>query len=270
MTSECSSSALSPKDALAALRSKSPLTQCITNTVVSGFTANVLLAIGAAPAMVDYPGEAGEFAAVADGVLINLGTPFSDQLAATSEIPSVTRRWVLDPVAIGALSVRTKAAGQLADRKPAIIRGNASEIIALAGRGSGGRGVDSAVGSDAALEAATWLARCHGSVVAVSGETDLITDGTKIASISGGNALITLVTGGGCTLGATMAAFLGVCDPWSAALAASVAHKAAAANAGKVARGPGSFAAAFLDELFVLDEASMGLDIQIQSVEVEL
>src|SRR5690606_10669829 len=96
---------------LSRLRAEPPLTQCITNAVVTGFTANVLLALGAAPAMVDIVGEAEMFAGIASGVLVNLGTPTPEQRAASLEaVAGATASgtpWVLDPVAIGALPVRT-------------------------------------------------------------------------------------------------------------------------------------------------------------------
>lgn len=238
-----------PEDALAALRDAAPLTHCVTNAVVTGFTANVLLALGASPAMVDIEGEAGLFAGVADGVLVNLGTPNPQQQASAREIVGATRRWVLDPVAVGVLPVRTALAAELVAAGPAVIRGNASEIAAVAGRGAGGRGVDSTDDPDSVHEAAAELALRSGAVVAVSGAVDLITDGVRTVRVPGGDPLLTRVTGGGCSLGATIAAFLGVAEPLSAAVAGSLVHKRAAEVAASVSSGPGSFAAAFLDAL---------------------
>lgn len=161
---------------LGEMRERPPLVQCLTNAVVTGFTANVLLAIGAAPAMVDIVGEAGMFAGAASGVLVNLGTPNPEQRAAALEaVRGATASgtpWVLDPVAIGTLPVRTALAQELAERHPAAIRGNASEILALAGLGTGGRGVDATDGPEAAATAAGALARRLGTVVAVSGPVD--------------------------------------------------------------------------------------------------
>ena len=134
--------AASAAELLSALREAPPLTHCITNAVVTGLTANVLLALGAAPAMVDIVGEAGIFAGVASGLLINLGTPTPEQRAASLEaVAGATASgtpWVLDPVAIGALPVRTALAHELASSRPTAIRGNASEILALAGLSAGG------------------------------------------------------------------------------------------------------------------------------------
>ena len=246
-----------PGEALHALRAARPLTQCITNAVVTNFTANVLLALGATPAMTDVPTEAGPFAPVADGVLINLGTPHAEQRTAAREVPPATRRWVLDPVAVGSLPVRTALAAELLAQRPAIIRGNPSEILALAGAGRGGRGVDSLDTTDAATDVAVDLAQRSGAVIAVSGPIDLITDGVEVVRIHGGDPLLTLVTGGGCSLGATMAALLGVVSPLTAATTASLVHAVASEAAAAASTGPGSFAVAFLDALAALDPAEL-------------
>ncbi|MBS0025320.1 hydroxyethylthiazole kinase [Microbacterium paraoxydans] len=235
-----------------------PLTHCLTNAVVTGFTANVLLALGAAPAMVDIVGEAEAFAGAASGLLINLGTPTPEQReasrqAVTGAVAAGTP-WVLDPVAIGVLPVRTALALDLAERRPTAIRGNASEILALAGRSSGGRGVDATDDTEAAAEAARDLALRHGAVVAVSGPVDLVTDGLRVMRIANGHELLTKVTGGGCALGAAMAAYLGAArttgvEPLMAVAAATLVYTVAAEQAAAVSSGPGSFAVALLDAL---------------------
>lgn len=248
---------LTPAEALTALRAAPPLTHCITNQVVTGFTANVLLALGASAAMVDIPDEAGAFAGIADGVLVNLGTPTAEQRDAAREAVAATDRWVLDPVAVGALPVRTALAHELLAHGPAIVRGNASEILALAGAGAGGRGVDATDAPDAAAHVAVRLAAETGAVVAVSGVVDLVTDGREVVRVPGGSPLLTQVTGGGCSLGATMAAFLGVSAPLSAAVAASLVHARAAELAAARAAGPGSFAVAFVDALAALQPAEL-------------
>jgi hydroxyethylthiazole kinase len=249
-------------DALTALRERPPLVQCLTNIVVAGWTANVLLAVGAAPAMVDNPREAREFAAIAGGVLINLGTPYDDtaramHLAVAGATYAGTP-WVLDPVAAGALGWRTREAFQLLrEARPTIIRGNASEILAMAG-GRGGRGVESVDSPEAAVEVAKALARQRHSVIATSGETDHITDGNTVVRLSNGHPWLTKVTGVGCALGALMAAFAAVVpDAMIAAAAATSTLTVAADSAAKETRGPGSFAVALLDELSLLQPADL-------------
>lgn len=213
------------------VRSARPLVHCITNTVVQNVTANALLAVGASPAMVDIVGEAGPFARVASGLLVNLGTPSPEQrsaaLEATAAAADAGTPWVLDPVAIGALPVRTPLGHRLAAAGPSVIRGNASEIAVLAGLGGGGRGTDADLSVDEAVPAAAALAERTGAVVAVSGAVDAI-----------------------------VAAFRGACrddDPASVTASAVAAYTIAAQRAAEMAAGPGTFAVALLDELAVLD-----------------
>lgn len=247
---------------LARLREAQSLVQCVTNNVVTPFTANALLALGAAPAMVDLPVEAGMFAEVASGVLVNLGTPHAEQREAATEAASVAREvgtpWVLDPVAIGALPIRTRLAHQLLAHRPDVVRGNASEVLALGGGGTGGRGVDATVSSEEVVEAAGDLAVRSGGVVAVSGAVDVVTDGNRVERVVGGSPLLTKVTGGGCALGAAVAAFAGAgVPPFEAAVAAHRAWAVASERAATVSSGPGSFAVAFLDALAALDDADL-------------
>jgi hydroxyethylthiazole kinase len=259
---------------LAALRAAPPLTHCITNSVVTGFTANVLLAVGAAPAMVDIVGESGVFAGIASGLLVNLGTPTPEQRAASLEaVAGATASgtpWVLDPVAIGALPVRTALAHSLAELRPTAIRGNASEILALAGLSGGGRGVDATDSTDAAIDAARSLAVRFGSVVAVSGPVDLITDGERAFRLDNGHELLTRVTGGGCALGAVMAAFLGAARangnaPLIAVAAASLVYTIAAERAAEVSTGPGGFAVALLDALAAVQPADISSAARVEA-----
>ncbi len=164
---------------------------------------------------------------------------------------------MLDPVAVGVLPVRTALAHELLAARPAIIRGNASEILALAGAGSGGRGVDATDTADEALDAARTLARRTGGTVAVSGETDLIVDAERTARVPGGSVLLTRVTGGGCALGAAMAALVAVATPFDAAVTASAVWAVASERAASASRGPGSFAVAFLDELAAVQPSDL-------------
>lgn len=244
--------------ALEEVRSSAPLVQCITNSVVVNFTANVLLAVGAAPAMVDIPGESALFAEVASGLLVNLGTPTDEQAEAGLLAAGAAGRcgtpWVLDPVAVGSLPVRTALAGKLTGLRPTVIRGNASEIIAVSGLGVGGRGVDASDDVEAALPVAMALADRTGAVVAVSGPVDAVTDGRDVVRIANGHVLLTQVTGGGCALGAVLAAYAGVDgDRLATTVAAVLAYTVAAELAAEQAAGPGSFAMHFIDRLADLD-----------------
>lgn len=260
---------------LTVLRAEQPLVHCITNAVVTGFTANVLLALGAAPAMVDITGEAGMFAAISSGLLVNLGTPTPEQRSASLEAVGGARTagtpWVLDPVAVGALPVRTALAQDLLALGPTIIRGNASEILALAGVSQGGRGVDARDSTEAAAEAARDLAHRTGGAVAVSGPVDLLVDGDRELRIANGDPLLTRVTGGGCALGAVMAAFLGAArctgdSPLLAASAATLVYTLAAEDAAAGAAGPGSFAVGLLDTLSAIEPGQLAARARVELV----
>ena len=256
---------------LGELRAHNPLVQCITNSVVTNFTANVVLAIGAAPAMTDIVGEAGPFARVAGGVLVNLGTPTPEQRLAMEEAVAAATEsstpWVLDPVAIGALPIRTALAQKLAPQAPFAIRGNASEILALAGEGAGGKGVESTDSTEAAAPGAIALAQRLKTVVAVSGPEDFITDGTRIIRVANGDELLTKVTGGGCALGALIAAFAavrGTNSPVEAVAAAHAVYGIAAEQAAAQAAGPGSFAVSLIDALSTLTPSAVSTEQRIR------
>jgi hydroxyethylthiazole kinase len=238
------------------LRDAVPLIHCLTNIVVTNFTANVLLAIGASPAMV-IAAEESVFAAVAQGLLVNVGTVTRlDREAMLNAAQSARKAgtpWTLDPVAAGALEYRTGIVNELLRYKPDIIRGNASEIIAVAGAFGKAKGVDSTASSEEALPYAQELAAKTGAVVAVSGETDYITDGVKTAAIPGGHIIMTKITGTGCSLGALISAFLAVTKtPYQAAVDASLIYAEIGLRAAELTRGPGSFAVEFLDQLSLI------------------
>ena len=255
------------------VREAAPLVHCVTNMVVSNFTANVLLASGAAPAMVDAPEEAGLLSSAAGALLINLGTVTTAQAAgmraAIDGANAAGVPWVLDPVAIGALPMRTGLAREFAALHPAVIRGNASEIGALAG-GGGGRGVDSTATPDEVAAVAGEVARTFGTVVAMSGAIDLITDGLRIVRVASGTPMLTRVTGIGCALGAVIGACLAVTPEVITAVAAAtawvcVAGERAAERTDRSAGGTGTFAVAFVDAVDVLSapEIAAGAELTV-------
>ncbi|GAA4873153.1 hydroxyethylthiazole kinase [Actinomycetospora straminea] len=242
------------------VRERTPLVHCVTNLVATTFSANALLAVGASPAMVEDAEEAAELAAVAGALVVNTGTmsrPRAEGMhAAAGAARDAGTPWLLDPVGVGPLSLRTRVASELLGLGPTVVRGNASEILALAGHEGGGRGVDATASVEAAADAADELARTHGTVVAVSGVVDRVTDGATVHRVGGGHPLMGRVTAMGCALGAVTAAFLAVGDDVLAAtLAAHAVVGATGAAAGAVARGPGSFVPAWLDELALFDGA---------------
>jgi hydroxyethylthiazole kinase len=263
--------------AQAALRARSPLVQCLTNTVSANFVANALLAVGASPAMVDNTQEAALFAGIADAVLVNLGTPTDAQVTsmrlAAEAAETAGKPWVLDPIAAGALPWRGGVAVKLLTYYPAVIRGNASEIIGLSGLGGGARGVDSSADPAAAVPAAVDLLE-HATAVSASGAVDhavgRVGDGQVVLiRIAGGSALLPRVTATGCALGALVAAYASVApDPFTGLVAAHVHFAVAAEIAEARASGPGSFVPAFLDALDAVDAAALRARARISAPEV--
>jgi hydroxyethylthiazole kinase len=226
----------------------------MTNDVVQTFTANVLLALGASPAMVIEAEEAEQFAAIADALLINVGTLTSPRAQsmrrAIESAVAAGKPWTLDPVAVGALTFRTRFCHQILALKPAAIRGNATEIMALAGMSAGGRGVDTTDTAAAALPAAQALARQINTIVAVTGEVDYVTDGQRTRAVSGGDRLMTRVVGTGCALSAVVAASTAMPGDRLENVAAACGLMKQAGGAAARGRGPGSFTPAFLDALY--------------------
>lgn len=254
-------------EVLTRVRERSPLVHCMTNIVVAGFTANVLLAIGASPAMVENDEESAEFAGISDALLVNLGTLSAERVramrAATAAAQAAGTHWVLDPVAVGALAFRTKLAIELLEHRPRVIRGNPSEILSLAGAAGAGRGVDSTAGSSQAVPAARELAARIGGVVAVSGEVDYLTDGDRVLQVHTGHPMMTKVTGMGCALGSLVAACGAVeDDPLVAAATATSLLTVAAEAAIEISRGPGSLAFLILDALYAMDEATLAKHLE--------
>lgn len=246
-----------------ALRERAPLVQCITNYVSMDLAANVLNAAGASPAMVHDPREAGEFAGLAGAVVANIGTLspgwVDGMLAAVEVAHDKGRPWVLDPVAVGATSYRRETVDRLLEHAPTVIRGNASEVLTIATRTAGGRGVDSDASVDDVREHADDLAGRAGCVVAVTGAEDYVTDGSRDPIVlRGGDPRMPLITALGCSLSALVGACCAVHDDAYEASAAALAIMSAAGEiAGAAAEGPGSLRWRMLDELSRLDTAHL-------------
>lgn len=238
----------------AALRERGPLVQCLTNYVSMDLAANVLSAAGASPAMVHDPHEAADMAGLADAVCVNIGTPSPRwtegmHLAAARAAADGTP-WVLDPVAVGATAYRRDLVAALLRHRPTVVRGNAGEVLALAGSVGGSRGVDSLAGAHDAVDAARLVAREQGCVVVVSGEVDVVTDGDRTVHVVGGHPWMPMVTALGCSSSALVAAACAVVeDPLEAAAGAMALLAAAGAAAATTAEGPASLRVALVDRL---------------------
>ena len=266
-------------DAVRTVRETTPLAQSFTNFVTINLVANAQLAAGGAAAMSFLPDDIIDTATISGADYINVGTllPFYKDA-----LPQVARAfhntghpWVLDPVAAGIGETRTAILQSFKRYPPTVIRGNASEIIALdamwglneesatatASKPAGVESVDdveSATGAAVAL--AQYLTEQHAKhsshdastrcAVAVSGIADLVTDGETVYRLPGGSAMMTKITGAGCSLGGVAATYLAVSDPLTAALSASLLYNRAGEVADTTSHGPGSFQVAFLDALW--------------------
>ena len=266
---------------LRAVRDTAPLVQCITNFVTVNDCANIILAAGGSPTMAHDIREVEEAVAGVNALVCNLGAigDVEAMLLAGKKANELGIPVVLDPVAAGVTTLRREASARLlSDLRFAVIRGNASEIKALAGGGNGGSGVDVSA-ADAVteenlsrtVELARALARRTGAVAAVSGAVDIVTDGEETILLWGGCPTMARITGSGCMLTALTGAFCAASPgrPLAAAAAAMAAMGAAgeAAEARRLQNGTGNatFRNDLIDAVFNLTETQL-----IQGVRYEI
>jgi len=254
-------------ETLEKLRQAKPLVVNITNYVVMNNSANALLAIGASPIMAHSRGEMDEMMSFAGSLVINIGTLdshwISRMMYAVEQANKHKKPVVVDPVGCGASRIRTRTSRQLADLADnLIIRGNASEIIALAGSHAQTKGVDAMDGSDAALDAARLLTEKYQGNVVISGEVDYIVTSNQVVKLSNGHSMMPLVTGMGCSLSALTGAFAAVGEQTGLAAAAVLA--VAGEIAAETARGPGSLQVNILDTLYRLDAETLRARIKLE------
>ena len=243
-------------EAWTALQTTQPLLHYISNTVAANYVANVLLAVGASPALIDNPVEAADFVNISAALNINLGTPTTEQMQAMQIAAETAHRihtpWVLDPVGYGPiLKWRSAMSDSLLHYKPSVIRGNASELSGLAGQHVVTKGVDSTLSNTEVLQHVQQLF-AHTDVIAISGESDFILskEWNCIIRVDGGSHLQPRVTATGCALGALIAAYCAVTTPTLATIAAHVHFAIAGQQAYAKTQSVGSFNVAFLDALF--------------------
>ncbi|MGV3559339.1 hydroxyethylthiazole kinase [Larkinella arboricola] len=248
---------------LATIRAQAPLIHNITNFVVMNNTANALLALGASPAMVHAPEEVEDFVTISSALVVNIGTLDATLVAgmklAMRRAKDLGKPVVFDPVGVGATAYRNRVSQELLTlATPDIIRGNASEILALAGLDAQTKGVDSTVGSDAAVEAAKRLSQTWGCVVVISGATDYIIQNDQTATITNGHPLMAKVTGMGCTATALTGAFAAInSDYFRAATHAMAVMGIAGELAVEKQAAPGSLQLNFLDSLYQLTQSDL-------------
>jgi len=242
-------------DLFGRVREKRPLVHHITNYVTVNDCANITLCAGGAPVMADAPEEAAEMAAVASSLVLNIGTLNAAQvgsmilaghMANERKIPVI-----LDPVGAGATRFRTETTKRLLDElEITVLKGNAGEIGIIAGVEAMVRGVDSHGVSGDPLMIARGLARTLGCTVAISGATDIVTDGKHTLLVLNGHPLMGSISGTGCMAASVIGAFCAESDdPVTASAAAFAALGLAGERAAAVAHGPLSFKVALFDEL---------------------
>jgi len=244
---------------LTAVKNTKPMIHHITNTVVMNLTANVTLCLGAAPVMAPSVEESPEMVRFARALLLNIGTLDPDLIESMLAAGRVANKLgipvIFDPVGAGATGLRTNSAKMIArELELAIIRGNAGEILALSGADGKVRGVDSMDSVEGRIDLVSSFAARSGSVIAVTGALDIVTDGNRTARIENGHPLMGRVTGTGCSASTSVACFAAaVEDPFHAALGGIAALGIAGESAAEACAGPGTFVPCFLDALYALD-----------------
>jgi hydroxyethylthiazole kinase len=243
--------------ALAHLRERRPRVHVITNSVVQGFTANMLLAAGAVPSMTTSAAEIADFAATSDAMLVNLGTLDKERQSAIDGAVELVLEmgtpWVLDPVVVHVSPLRCDYAATLARRDEAVHRGNADELTALLAEVEGRE----PEASDPATRSAALSLSTLATVVE-TGAVDHVSDGVRHLGIENGHPYLSQITGAGCAGGALTAAFLAVeTDRFVAAAASLFLIGIAAENAGLVSEGPGSFSWRLIDAVHQVSPADL-------------
>lgn len=258
-----------PSVTLDRLRAAGPLVHNVTNYVAMDVTANALLAVGASPLMAHALEEIDEIVGIAGAVAINIGTLepawVEAMHRAAARATAQTKPWVLDPVGAGATRYRTETSRDLARRRPTAVRGNASEILALAGATVVTKGVDSVHASADARESALHLARELHCVVAVTGAVDYVTDGTRTLAVANGHPLMTRITALGCAATSLVAACLAVSQSPLVATAHALAILGVCGElAAERAAGPATLRLHLIDMLHRLDGATLDARARIE------
>jgi len=252
------------------IRLQAPVVHNITNYVAMNNTANALLAIGASPVMAHAPEEVEEMVNIASALVINIGTLserwIHSMFKAAAQAGKKGIPVILDPVGAGATRYRTQTARELIAREtPAVIRGNASEIMALYDDQTKTKGVDSSAVSDNAIAIAQELSKIYSCIVCVSGATDYIVEGKRIVMVRNGHPLMTKITALGCTASALCGAFAAVDNSMlSATVKAMTVMGIAGEIAAAKATGPGSLQMHFLDNLYHLSTEDIQRLIKVE------
>lgn len=263
------STTLSP--VLDRVRAARPLIHHITNIVTINDCANITLAAGGSPVMAEAPEEVVEMASMADALVLNIGTLSASQvdsmLLAGRAANDQNCPVVLDPVGAGATRFRTEAVMRLIDRlEIAVLKGNAGEIGTIAGVSAEVRGVDSGGIEGDPGEVCRELAARIGSIVAISGAIDIVSDGARVVSVENGHPLMDRVSGTGCMLTSVVGAFGAVTDDrFMSTVAAMASFGIAGEHAALKSKGPGSFRFKLIDSLASLQPSDIECGMRIRS-----
>jgi len=259
---------------LGTVRRRSPLVHNITNFVAMNSSANILLALGAAPVMAHAPDEVQPMVGLADALVLNIGTLEQGWVDSMSLAASAARRKgipiVLDPVGAGATEYRTTTVHRLLQEgRVTVLRGNLSELLALVSSDVRTRGVDSGLAGEptpAVIEALREAARTFECTAAASGVVDVITDGERTFLCRNGHAMMPRVTALGCGLSAVVAAFCAAAPGRvTEAVAAAVAFYGLCGEiAAGTAQGPGTFFVGFLDALYRVSPEQLAAAARIE------
>ncbi|MBM7702215.1 hydroxyethylthiazole kinase [Metabacillus iocasae] len=239
------------------VKQKTPLVHNITNVVVTNFTANGLLALGASPVMAYAKEEVEDMAKISRALVLNIGTLNETEVEAMILAGKSANAHgvpiVFDPVGAGATSYRTKTAQRIVEELDiTVLRGNAAEVANVMGEQWLIKGVDAGEGHGDLVSLAESAAKQLKTVVVITGKQDIITDGVTTYIVHNGHVLSTKVTGAGCLLSAVVGACIGVEEnPLTAAVSAVSSYGVAAELAAmkKEKEGPGSFQVEFLNQL---------------------
>jgi hydroxyethylthiazole kinase len=259
-------------DLLSTVRKRRPLVHHITNTVTMNDCANVTLCIGAAPVMAEALEEVDEMVAIADALVLNIGTLSGQQIASMLKAGQRANECnipiILDPVGAGATRMRTESALMLLDRlEIAVLKGNAGEIGALAGTGGKVRGVDSEGAGGDSLTIARSYAKDADTIVVISGATDIVTDGNRVLLIENGHEMMGRLSGTGCMAASLAGAFAAVSRDYVISSAAALsAFGLAGENAAVRAGGPYSFRTELFDGLSSLHPEDLVRGARVRSV----
>ncbi|MCR5350258.1 MAG: hydroxyethylthiazole kinase [Acholeplasmatales bacterium] len=264
------------------IREKCPLIHFITNYVTVNDVANAALAIGASPIMTDEVLDAPDMQNICNALVINPGTLNQNTVKAMIESGKRANKLnhvvVLDPCGAGATPYRNEVINDLIENvKFDCIKGNISEIKALANVSSKTKGVDADVSDNVTREnlqevikMAKQLSIKTGAVIAITGPIDLIVDETGAYTTDNGCREMRAITGTGCMTAGLIAASL-VANPENKlkAVTAAVVMIGLAGEFSKMyAKGTGTLHIGLIDELSNLNDSKLEAGAKIERFEV--